>query len=56
MITQKEIREIALVDMIKHLECARVSAKLAGFNWVVDDDISTLIEQAQYEYDDELNS
>lgn len=56
MITQKEIREIALVDMIASLKSARQSAKLAGFGWEVDDDITTLIEHAEFEYDNERDS
>jgi hypothetical protein len=56
MITQKEIREIALVDMIASLKSAKQSAKLAGFGWEVDDDISTLIEHAEFAYQEELDS
>lgn len=53
MITQKEIREIALADMIVSLKSAQQSAKLAGFGWEVDDDIVTLIEAAEFAYDHE---
>lgn len=56
MITQKEIREIALADMIRHLKAAKVSAKLGGFGWEVDDDICTLIEQAEHTYQEEIDS
>ena len=56
MITQKEIREIAMVDMIQSLKSAQVSAKLAGFGWEVDDDIVTLIEHAEFAYDEERDA
>jgi hypothetical protein len=54
MITQKEIREIALADMLVSLKSARVSAKLAGFtSWEVDDAICELIDIAEFQYDQE---
>jgi hypothetical protein len=56
MITQKEIREIALADMIASLKSAKQSAKLGGFGWEVDDDLCTLIEQAEHAYQEELDS
>jgi hypothetical protein len=56
MISQKEIREISLADMIASLKAARHSAKLAGFGWEVDDDLSTIIEQAEHAYQDEIDS
>lgn len=56
MITQKEVRELAFGNMISCLKSARVSAKLAGFGWEVDDDLCTLIEQAEHAYQEELDS
>lgn len=56
MITQKEIREMAFGNMISCLKSARASAKLAGFGWEVDDDLATLIEQAEFAYQEELDA
>lgn len=57
MITQKEIREIALVDMLVSLKSARVSAKLAGFTgYEVDDAIGELIDIAEFQYDQERDA
>lgn len=53
MITEKEVKLMALTDMIIHLKAARVSAKLGGFTgYEVDDAISELIEQAEFAYDE----
>lgn len=56
MITQKEIRELALADMLQSLKAARVSAKLAGFTgYEVDDAIGELIDIAEFQYDQECD-
>lgn len=53
MITAKEVKEMALVSMIYNLRQARNDAKTAGFGWEVDDDLCTLIDQAEFAYDEE---
>jgi hypothetical protein len=45
---QDELKRMALDDMIRHLKAAREAAKVAGFGWEVDDDITTLIEHAEF--------
>lgn len=49
-LTQDDLKQIALSDMIRHLNEARKAAKSAGFDWEMDDDIATLIEYAEFEY------
>lgn len=49
---QDEVKRMALDDMIANLKRARELAKVAGFGWEVDDDIVTLIEHAEFAYDE----
>lgn len=56
MITQKEVKEMAMADLIANLIKCKDLAKLAGFGWEVDDDICTLIEQAEFAYQEELDT
>jgi hypothetical protein len=57
MISQKEIREMALADMLVHLKAARVSAVLGGFTgYEVDDAIAELINIAEFQYDSERDA
>jgi len=48
---EDEVKRMALDDMIANLKRAREAAKTYGFGWEVDDDIATLIEHAEFEYD-----
>lgn len=56
MITEKEVKEMAFASLIYNLHQARNDAKTAGFGWEFDDDISTLLEQAEHAYQDEIDS
>ena len=56
MITQKEVKETALADLISNLKKCKELAKVSGFSWVYDCDLDQLIEQAEYEYQEELDS
>lgn len=56
MITQKEVKEMAFASLIYNLRQARNDAKTAGLGWEVDDDLCTLIEQAEHAYQDEIDS
>ena len=53
MITQKEVKEMALASLIYNLRQARNDAKTAGFGWEYDDELCTLIGHAEFEYDSE---
>lgn len=47
---------MALNDLISNLKKCKELAKVAGFSWVYDDDLDQLIDQAEYEYQEEIDS
>lgn len=52
MITDIEVKQMAITDLIANLKKCKNLAKVAGFGWEVDDDLSTLIEQSEHALDD----
>lgn len=52
MILQDEVKRMAIEDLIANLKKCKQLAKVAGFGWEVDDDLSTLIEQSEHALDE----
>lgn len=51
MILQDEVKIMALTDLIANLKKCKQIAKVAGFDWSVDDSLSDIIDAAEFELD-----
>lgn len=56
MITQKEVKEMALADMLANLKRCKELAKVVGFGYEIDDALNELRDIVEYEYDESRDS
>lgn len=56
MITQKEVKEMALADLVANINRCKELVKVVGFGYEIDDALNELRDIFEFEYQDEIDS